>query len=163
MKKIVVLAFVTGILAGAQEISSVQPVATQIAVRIPVANQGFQGSYVPANMKIVGSLNYGEISGPVLYSATPRFRAFVFNGHGGDVLQITVKSADRKAVVAVADSTLNQVATGISPLKVTLPSHGPDLEAWYVIFREPNGRPARFTVQVKKTGTDPDLAVPSTR
>jgi hypothetical protein len=44
---------------------------------------------------------------------------------------------------------------------VCLPNHGPDLEAWYVIFRASDDKPGRFTVQVRKTGTDPSTAAPA--
>jgi hypothetical protein len=36
-----------------------------------------------------------------------------------------------------------------------LPYKGPDLEVWYLIFRETDYKTAHFTVQVKKIGSEP--------
>src|ERR1700738_2865501 len=41
-------------------------------------------SFPPSDVQIVGDLDYGKRSDPVDYSNQPRFRAFVFDGNGGD-------------------------------------------------------------------------------
>ncbi len=46
---------------------------------------------------------------------------------------------------------LSQVLTqGTAHLSFTLPNHGADLEAYYVVFRAPDGKNARFTVSLSK-------------
>lgn len=102
-------------------------------------------------MKIVGTLNSGETSKPVEYSRTPEYRAFVFEGNGHDLVQVTVTGANRKAVIALADSTLKPIATGVGQLSAALPYHGPDTEAFYILFKGSANQPARLTVHLKKT------------
>src|ERR1700736_4583069 len=141
------------ILAWAQEKTTVQPIATQVVAQRPLGETaGFTGTYSPANIKILGALDYGTTSSPVIYSARQRYLAFVFSGCGGDVVEITVKGLDGKAFVAVADSSLNRITSGDSHLSLNLPYKGPDLEVWYLIFRETDYKTAHFTVQVKKIG-----------
>jgi hypothetical protein len=113
-----------------------------------------QISYAPNQMKIVGVLRYGQTSVPVQYSRSPQYRAFVFEGQGGDRVQITVTGANRQAFVAVADPSLNVIASGIGRLSVSLPDRGPDREGYYVVFKDQMNRPARMSVQVKKTGAE---------
>jgi hypothetical protein len=109
-------------------------------------------------MKIVGTLNSGETSKPVEYSSTPEYRAFVFEGNGHDQIQVTVTGDNRKAVIALADSTLTPIATGIGQLSAALPYHGPDTEAFYILFKGSTNQPARLTVHLKTT---PAAAQPS--
>jgi hypothetical protein len=104
----------------------------------------------PADVKVFGALDYGDTSDAIEYTGTPRFGAFIFNGTGKDEIEITVHSANGKAFVAIADGSLKQLASGTTNLSFTLPDHGSDPEAYYILFREPEGRPARFTVSVKK-------------
>lgn len=107
----------------------------------------------PADVKVFGALDYGDTSETVEYTGTPAFGAFLFNGSGKDRIEITVRSADRQAFVAIADGSLKQLASGTAKLTFTLPDHGSDPEAYYILFREAEGKPARFTVTVKKLQT----------
>ena len=109
-------------------------------------------------MKIVGTLRSGETSKPVEYSSTPEYRAFVFEGNGRDNIEVTVTGNNRKAQIALADSTLTPIATGIGQLSAALPYHGPDTEAFYILFKGSANQPARLTVHLKKT---PGAAQPS--
>jgi hypothetical protein len=109
-------------------------------------------SYSPNDVKIVGVLRYGQTSAPVKYSDSPRYRAFVFEGQGRDRVEITVTGASRNTFVAVADPSLNVIASGTGRLSVSLPDRGPDLEGYYVVFKDRMNRPARMSVQLKKTG-----------
>ncbi len=109
-------------------------------------------SYAPADVKILGVLRYGQTSQPVEYSETPEYRAFVFSGHGNDRVEVTVTGADHNAFIAVADPSLNMISSGTGRLSVTLPDRGPDEEAYYVVFKDRMNRPARLSLQIKKTG-----------
>lgn len=106
-------------------------------------------SYSPKQVRVLGDMEYGERKLATSYSAGPRYRAFVFSGYGGDQVEIMVTGASGPVRLALADSTLNQVATGTSALCVSLPNHGPDVELWYIIT---DNAPTRLTFQVKKTG-----------
>lgn len=109
-------------------------------------------SYAPADVKILGVLRYGQTSQPVEYSETPEYRAFVFSGHGNDRVEVTVTGAGHNAFVAIADPSLNMIASGTGRLSVTLPDRGPDDEAYYAVFKDGMNRPARLSIEIKKTG-----------
>jgi hypothetical protein len=111
-----------------------------------------QIAYAPDDVKILGVLNYGQRSQPVEYSITPKYRAFVFEGRGNDRVEIVVTGAGENAFIAVADPGLNVIASGTGHLSVSLPDQGPDIETFYVVFKDQMNRPARMSVQVKKTG-----------
>lgn len=110
-------------------------------------NRASTVSYSPSQVKVLGDIEYGERGIANTYSRGPRYRAFVFSGYGGDQVEITVTGAP--VHLALADSTLHQIATGSSQLCVSLPDRGPDIELWYIIT---NNAPTRLTFQVKKTG-----------
>jgi hypothetical protein len=134
VKKTLLLALLTGVLAFAQ-----QPAA---AVNTT--------PYSPNDMKIMGTLDNGQTSKLVQYSGTPQYRAFVFEGNGHDQVEVTVTGDNRKAFIALADSTLVPIASGTEKLIVTLPYHGPDTEAFYIVFKDGSNRPARLAVHLKK-------------
>ncbi len=104
----------------------------------------------PVDVKVFGALDYGDTSDAVEYTGTPRFGAFIFNGTSKDQIEITVKSADGQAYVAIADGSLKELASGTTKLTFTVPNHGSDPAAYYILFREVDGKPARFIVTLKK-------------
>ena len=106
----------------------------------------------PADVKILGDLDYGQTSHPVACASTPQYRAFVFSGYGGDRVEVTVKGLGRTASVTLADSSLTEIARGTTSLTLALPNYGPDIEVWYILFHDDQYKPARFSVQVKKVG-----------
>lgn len=106
--------------------------------------------YSPNEIKVVGTLDSGQTSPLVEYSRPGQYRAFVFEGNGHDQVEITVTGADGRAFVALADATLTPIASGIGHLSATLPYHGPDVEAFYILLKPTSNRPARFNVHLKK-------------
>lgn len=151
MRNAAILTCLIPVLASAQEKSANQQIATPVALRELVSPPAaVQRRYAPADIQIVGLLSYGEVSAPVAYSVTPRYRGFVFSGFGGDIVDIAVKSASARAFVALADGSLNDLGSGTSHLQLRLPYRGPDAEAWYVVFRNTDNKAARFTVQLRK-------------
>jgi hypothetical protein len=85
----------------------------------------------------------------------PKYRAFVFEGNGHDRVEITVTGTNRKAYVALADSGLTPIASGLGRLAATLPYHGPDTEAFYILVKNLGSQPARLSVHLKKTAAVP--------
>lgn len=110
----------------------------------------FGRTFKPDDVKILGDLEYGQTSDPVDVSGSPRYRAFVFSARGGDAVEIRVTGPERKAAVSIADGGLNELATGTTHLAFTVPNHGPDAEAYYILFRDSEDQPARFTVELKR-------------
>ena len=109
-------------------------------------------SIAPADVEIAGDIEYGQTSPPIEYSAKPMYRALVFTGMGGDRIEVTVRSDAGKPLVAIADGTLKQLASGAAKLTFELPDRGPDAEAYYILFRDAGGKNSTFTVVLKKVG-----------
>jgi len=162
LKNILLVASVGALLGGMTAVGqekTADPQLAPVSTAAPVSYSPAQpASYSPNDMKIVGTLSSGETSKPVEYSSTPEYRAFVFEGNGHDRIQVTVTGDNRKAVIALADSTLTPIATGIGQLSAALPYHGPDTEAFYILFKGSGNQPARLTVHMKAT---PGAAQPS--
>jgi hypothetical protein len=146
-------------IAVAQEKTADPPV---VAVSFPAQNTPQQSSaYSPADMKVLGTIDAGQTSKPAEFSSTPKYRAFVFEGNGHDQVEITVTGTNRKAYVALADSGLTPIASGLGRLAATLPYHGPDTEAFYILVKNLGSQPARLSVHLKKTAAVPVSAVPA--
>jgi hypothetical protein len=126
-----------------------------VSAVLPLTSSAPPVTYAPADVKILGALDYGETSDSIEWSASPHFRAVVFSGYGGEKIEATVTGTDRKAFVAITDSTLVQIASGATHLSVRLPDRGPDIEVFYILFRTIDNTPARFTVHVMKTENGP--------
>lgn len=137
-----VAAIFSGMTAAGQEKS---------AALAPVSFPVRQLSYSPNDIKILGTLDSGQTGKLVESSITPKYRAFVFEGNGHDQVEITVTGGNRNAYVALADSTLTPIASGIGQLSTKLPYHGPDTEAFYILIKDLNKQPARLEVHLKKT------------
>lgn len=107
-------------------------------------------SFPPSDVKILGDLRYGQTSNSVECSRAFPYYAFVFNGKGGERVDVVVKSENRSAFVALADPSLNRIASGTTHLTATLPNRGPDQEGFYIVFRDSQSQNARFTVALRK-------------
>jgi hypothetical protein len=112
--------------------------------------QANNATYSPNDIKTVGTINSGQTSKLIEYSSTPQYRALVFEGNGNDRIEVTVTGTNGKAFVALADSTLNLIASGTGRLSATLPNHGPDTEAFYIVFKDSSNQPAKLAVHLKK-------------
>ena len=106
--------------------------------------------FPPADVKIVGDLRYGQTSDAVDCTSASPYYAFVFNGKGGERVDVIVKSDDRKAFVALADPSLGQIVSGTGHVTATLPDRGPDKEGFYIVFRDSESKDGRFTVELKQ-------------
>ena len=102
------------------------------------------------DVKVVGDLMYGQTSEPVECPGTPAYCAFVFNGQGDDRVEVSVSNGTGKAFVAIADGALAEIATGTNRVEFSLPRRGPDAETYYIVFRDPESKPQRFVVELKK-------------
>lgn len=157
MKKCIILACIGVILACGQERNALRPNravhAIQGAALLPKIE--VPTSYSPADVKVLGDLDYGKRSRAVFCSANPPYRAFVFSAFGGEAVDITVAGSRGKPFVALTDSTLNTLVTGNGHVSLLLPYRGPYIEVWYIVFKDFENRPQRFTVQVNKASRQP--------
>jgi hypothetical protein len=116
------------------------------ATAIFLAGQNFKVD----DVRVVGDLEYGQTSPPVECSGVPSYCAFVFNGQGDDRIEIDVSGAEGKAFVAIADGALAELTTGTNRVVFSLPRKGPDVETYYIVFRDSESKPRRFIVALKK-------------
>ena len=105
--------------------------------------------FSPADVMILGDIDYGQTSPALDCPAQPKYCALVFNAGGGDKVQVTVNGGGGKALIAIADGTLKELSRGSGKLVFTLPA-SPDPVTYYAIFREEGGKAAKLTVELKK-------------
>ncbi len=109
--------------------------------------------FSPDQIKTMGTLDSGQTVTLVATAASPEYRAFVFEGKGHDQVVITVTGASRQAYVALADSTLTPIASGMGRLATSLPYHGPDTEAFYILIKGSLNQ--RLAVHLMKISASP--------
>jgi hypothetical protein len=102
------------------------------------------------DVKVIGDLQYGQTSAPVECPGAPSFCAFVFNGQGDDRIQVDVSNTEGKAFVAIADGALAELTSGTNRVVFSLPRKGPDIETYYIVFRDLDSKPRRLIVELKK-------------
>ncbi len=137
-----------GVVAAGQEKSADPQVA-------PASFSASSRAYSANDIQVLGVLDDGQSSKLTEYSSTPKYRAYVFEGNGRDQVEVTVTGSNQKAYVALADSSLNPIASGLGRLAVALPYHGPDKEAFYILVKNLASQPARLTVHLKKMAASP--------
>jgi hypothetical protein len=107
-------------------------------------------SFQPSDVAILGDIDYSQKSAELECAAKPPFCALVFNGRSGDKVEVTVTGGAGKPFVALADGTLQELARGTGSASATLPRVADDLATYYIVFQDPDGKPGRFTVQLRK-------------
>ncbi len=152
MKKSLIIGSVAAVLAGfsalAQEKTPV-PVATPVS-SAPASSYS-PASYSPNDIKILGTISSGQTSSVI--QSSPKYHALVFEGNGHDQVDITVTGANHKAYIALADATLTPIVSGMGRLDTTLPYHGPDTEAFYILIKGATNQ--RLSVHLKKIPAGP--------
>jgi hypothetical protein len=104
--------------------------------------------FSPADVSILGDIDYGQTSPKLDCPGGGKYCALVFNAAGGDKVQIVV-TGDGKPLIAIADGTLKEIARGSAKLEATLPATQEPV-TYYAIFRGESGKPRRYTVQLRK-------------
>ena len=105
--------------------------------------------FSPADVTILGDIDYGQTSPVLDCPGGEKYCALVFNAAGGDKVELTVTGGAGKALVAVADGTLKELARGNSKLVASLPATSEPV-TYYVIFRGEAGKPGKFNVGLRK-------------
>lgn len=137
-----------GVVAAGQEKSADPHAAT-------VSFSAQSRAYSANEIKVLGVLDDGQSGKLTEFSSTPKYRAFVFEGYGRDQVEVTVTGTNQKAYVALADSSLNPIASGLGRLAVALPYHGPDREAFYILVKSLSTQPAHLTVHLRRMAGSP--------
>jgi hypothetical protein len=147
LKNLILCASVAAILGGTAAIGQEK---SAFATIVPVSFPAQQRPYSPDEIKVLGTLENGQTSKPVAYTKTVKYQSFVFEGYGRDQVEVTVAGPAAKAYVALADSTLTPIASGLGRVSVALPYHGPDLEAFYILVKSLSSQPSQLTVHLRK-------------
>jgi hypothetical protein len=108
------------------------------------------------NLRIVGSLDYGQTSARVTY-AQPRYTAFKFAGNAGDDVDVWVRSTNGDPVTYILDNDFKVLAKNddasatdtSSHVKLKLPANASATH--YVIVRDYYRAPMSFKVELKGT------------
>jgi hypothetical protein len=109
------------------------------------------------NLKILGTISYGQTIGGLAYKIPPKYRAVKFEGKKGDLIEVWVRSADGDAMAWVLDNQFKILAkdddadntTTNSHMSLTLPGNSnPDVNHYFVVFSEYYGANATFSVSL---------------
>ena len=112
------------------------------------------------NVKIAGSIGYGQTSASTAYTSSPRYRAFKFSGNAGDQVEVWVKSANGDPVTWILDNDWKTLAKNDdasasdtnSHVKVKLPAN--KSATHYIVVRDYYQDPMSFTVALTGGPTD---------
>lgn len=107
-------------------------------------------SFAPADVAILGDLDYGATSEPLDCPGTQKYCAVVFNGMSGDNVEVAANGGEGKPFVAIADGRLAELAHGAGSVTTKLPQVKDDLATYYIVFRDSQGKPGKFKLTLKK-------------
>jgi hypothetical protein len=152
LKNFLLFASVTLVFAGSAAVLRAEDGAKDAAVApiVYTAQSAQPASFSPDQIKTVGTIDNGQTTTVVESPGSAKYRALVFEGNGHDQVDISVTGVGaRQAYVALADSTLTPIASAMGHLVTSLPYHGPDTEAFYILVKgSPN---QRMVVHLKQT------------
>ena len=112
------------------------------------------------NLKLVGTLQYGQSITKIRVNAPPEYRAVKFVGKTGDRVGALVHSNDGDAILWLTDGSFNVVAKNDDATPDTVDAHVaaqlPRNDTYFLIFREYYQKPATFDISLS-TDTAPPL------
>ena len=113
------------------------------------ASCAFAETFPPAEIKVLGSTEYGQTSAPVRYSGSPKYRAFGFNAKPGDYLEIWVHARRGIPKAFLTDSSFQSLAGGKAHFSTQIPSESQPA-TYYVVFYGSNFKPGTFTIELQR-------------
>ncbi|MDB5220931.1 MAG: bacillopeptidase [Myxococcaceae bacterium] len=161
--KILSLASVASLLAlsavAVTACSSADPATAADGEKVEATDEA-SSAFGLGNIKISGSLSYGETSSATAYSKTPLYRAFKFAGNAGDEIEVSVKSSNGDPVTWILDNDWHTVAKNddasasdtSSLVKVKLPANASATH--YIVVRDYWKSTMSFTVSLKGGAAD---------
>lgn len=108
-------------------------------------------TFPQAEVKIIGSIDYGQTSQTVHYSSQPRYRAFAFNGRPGEHVEIWVHARHGSPEAFLADNGFQSLAGGKAHFSATIPADSQPA-TYYIVFRGVKDTPGDFTVELQRPG-----------
>ena len=128
-------------------------------------------TFPKAEIKVLGSIDYGQTSAPVQYSSSPKYRAFEFNAKPGDHLEIWVHARRGSAKAFLTNGDFQSMAGGTAHFSTMIPEESQPA-TYYVIFYESSFKAGNFTVELqrpaaakvaRRSGLRPEIMRGSTR
>lgn len=107
-------------------------------------------SFNPADVAILGDVDYGKTTDPLECGQAQKFCAVLFNGESGDRVEATITGVEGTPFVAIANGALAEIARGTGRVTATLPEVTGGLATYYIVFRNEHGKAVRFAVQLAK-------------
>jgi hypothetical protein len=129
-------------------------IALSFSAWVPIRADAFS-----TQMKIVGSLEYGQVVPHVAYHNPEKYRAFRFAGNKGDRIAVWVHSEDGDPIVWVLDSAFKVIAFNDDATSSTVDAHvslilpqnaDPAVKTYYIVFRDYDMTPASFKVELSR-------------
>ena len=139
-------------LAQVQAFGQVKSAAAPVAPIVYSTRQSFS----PVDMKTMGTIDNGQTVTLEDALHAPKYRALVFEGNGHDQVEITVTGGSKRTYVALADDSLTPIASGMGRLATSLPYHGPDTEAFYILVLASPNQKLAVHFDLKKTPASSD-------
>jgi hypothetical protein len=135
-------------------------IALSFSAWVPIRADAFS-----THMKIVGTLEYGQVVPHVAYQNPPRYRAFKFAGNKGDSVAVWVHSDNGDPVVWLLNNVFDVLGFNDDATSSTVDAHvslvlpgnaDPSVKTYYLVFRDYDLQPASFKVQLSR-----DLRLPA--
>lgn len=133
-----------------------------VLVFCTLAGVGQAQSFKRSEIRMLGSLDYGQISAAARLTGKPAYSAYAFNGRPGDHIEITVQGQGALQAV-LTDAEFRKLAGGSAHFSYTFdPASQPGTN--YIVISEAHHRTARFTVELERpsitAGSSPDAGGP---
>ncbi|HVH41092.1 MAG TPA: hypothetical protein VM925_02080 [Labilithrix sp.] len=159
MKKLASLVSAVSLFAFTTVVAPACSTSTEEKEPVAETSQGITKS----QLKIVGSLSYGETSAVTAYKFPPRYTAYKFAGSTGDAIDVWVKSPNGDPVAWILDDDFRVVAMNddasrtdtSSHVQVTLPAHASATH--YIVVRDYWLSNMTFKVSLAGKASDPSF------
>lgn len=106
-------------------------------------------TFPASEVKVIGPIDYGQVTDVVRYSSPPRYRAFEFNAKPGDRIEIWVHARRGVPEAFLTDSSFKTLTGGKARFSFVIPPESKPA-TYYILFRGAAFRPGLFTVELQR-------------
>ncbi|MDQ6760383.1 MAG: hypothetical protein M3Z32_11050 [Acidobacteriota bacterium] len=116
------------------------------------ASCAFAETFPQTEIKVLGSIDYGQTSAPVRYTGSPKYRAFEFNAKPGDRLEIWVHARRGTPKAFLTNGSFQSIAGGNPHFSTVIPRESQPA-TYYVVFYGSNFKRGDFTIELQRPST----------